>query len=284
MADPGQELSSINFSNMIGSPLSAVIKAQAEAAQSTINFIKSVGFKEGDASNPEATSTGEPIYVAFRYPKLLAPAQAAKDFSATVVVTNAGTNYTSPPTVAVSGGNGSGMTAIATLDESGGVASVAITSPGTGYTSPPTVALTGGAGTGATAVVNFVPPTVYVPAQIQKMEIEVPILAMLPIPCIRIEEFTLKFNAKIDSMEYQRTDTSTNISGNLQVRQRWPSGSAQLNVSASHQRSTTQGTNVQRSYALEIYVKAVQDELPSGLEKVLGLLERSMIEKPAIAQ
>ena len=115
------------------------------------------------------------------------------------------------------------------------------------------------------------------------MQIEVPILTMLPIPCIRIEEFTLKFNAKIDSMEYERTDTSTAISGNLEVRQRWPSGSAKLNVSASHQRSTTQGTNVQRSYALDIYVRAVQDEIPAGLEKVLGLLERSMLEQPAPA-
>ena len=44
--NPGQELSSINFSNMIGSPLRAVIEAQAESALSTVNFIKAVGFKQ----------------------------------------------------------------------------------------------------------------------------------------------------------------------------------------------------------------------------------------------
>ncbi|HXA16151.1 MAG TPA: DUF2589 domain-containing protein [Thermoanaerobaculia bacterium] len=61
--NPGQELSSINFSNMIGSPLRAVIEAQAEAALSTVNFIKAVGFKQGTSTDPEAGDTGDPIYV-----------------------------------------------------------------------------------------------------------------------------------------------------------------------------------------------------------------------------
>jgi hypothetical protein len=41
--DPGQELSSIDFSAVIGGPLTAVVDAQAKAALSTIDFIKSVG-------------------------------------------------------------------------------------------------------------------------------------------------------------------------------------------------------------------------------------------------
>ena len=131
MADPGQELSSINFSNMIGGPLRAVIEAQAEAAQSTVNFIKAVGFKEGDATDPEATSTGEPIYVSFKYPKLIAPYQPATQYSATVNVTSPGSGYTSP-TVSFSGGAGSGMQGTAAVDAAGGIASVAITDLGTG--------------------------------------------------------------------------------------------------------------------------------------------------------
>ena len=45
MPSPGQELSSIDFESMIGGPLVAVINAQAQAAMSTVNFIKEVGFK-----------------------------------------------------------------------------------------------------------------------------------------------------------------------------------------------------------------------------------------------
>ena len=113
------------------------------------------------------------------------------------------------------------------------------------------------------------------------MSLEVPILTILPIPFIRIEEFSLQFNAKIDSMESTQVDSSTSVSGNLSVNQRWPGGSARLSVSASHQSKSSRGTEVKRSYALDITVKAIQDDLPRGMEKVLGILERAMREQPS---
>lgn len=61
-----------------------------------------------------------------------------------------GTGYTSVPTVAITGGGGTGATATAVLSGTS-VASLIITNSGTGYTSVPTVAITGGGGTGATA-------------------------------------------------------------------------------------------------------------------------------------
>ncbi|WP_455567010.1 phage tail tube protein [Pseudomonas piscis] len=67
-----------------------------------------------------------------------------------VAVTNGGSGYTSAPTVAITGGGGSGATAVAVLDGDK-VASVTITNPGSGYASAPTIAFTGGAGTGAAA-------------------------------------------------------------------------------------------------------------------------------------
>jgi hypothetical protein len=66
------------------------------------------------------------------------------------VVTAAGAGYTSPPTVAFSGGGGSGATGTVTLVGTS-VASITVTAAGTGYTTAPTVTLTGGGGTGATA-------------------------------------------------------------------------------------------------------------------------------------
>lgn len=65
-----------------------------------------------------------------------------------VVVTTGGTNYTSPPTVTVSGG--SGVTAYAQVD-SKRVVGVVIASAGTGFTGSPTVTFSGGGGTGAAA-------------------------------------------------------------------------------------------------------------------------------------
>ena len=65
-------------------------------------------------------------------------------------VTTGGTGYTAPPTVAFSGGSGTGASAVAHMAGTL-VESVVITNAGTGYTSNPTVSLSGGGGTGAAA-------------------------------------------------------------------------------------------------------------------------------------
>jgi hypothetical protein len=70
---------------------------------------------------------------------------------ANVIVTNGGSAYTSAPTVALTGGGGTGATAVATIT-SGKVTAVAITDGGSGYTGSPTVVFSGGAGSGATGV------------------------------------------------------------------------------------------------------------------------------------
>lgn len=54
-------LNGIPFESIIGGPLSACIKAQAEAAVSTVNFIESVGLTKG------ADGRSEAVYVVFTY-------------------------------------------------------------------------------------------------------------------------------------------------------------------------------------------------------------------------
>ena len=65
----------------------------------------------------------------------------------TIPVTNGG-SYLSAPLVSITGGGGTGATAVANLTN-GVVTSITITNPGTGYTGTPTVTLIGGGGTGA---------------------------------------------------------------------------------------------------------------------------------------
>jgi hypothetical protein len=68
-------------------------------------------------------------------------------------VTNKGSGYSieAPPTIAITGGGGSGATAKAIVSADGKVVGLQLTAEGTGYTSNPTVAITGGGGTGAAA-------------------------------------------------------------------------------------------------------------------------------------
>lgn len=73
----------------------------------------------------------------------------ATDGIVSIARTAPGANYTSAPTVTITG-TGFGAEAVAVID-GGQVMSIIVTKPGFGYTTPPAVTLTGGGGAGATA-------------------------------------------------------------------------------------------------------------------------------------
>jgi hypothetical protein len=71
---------------------------------------------------------------------------------ASVNVITGGNNYPNSTTVTISGGGGSGATAVASLANKS-IQSVTVTNAGSGYTSMPTVNFSGGSGSGASASV-----------------------------------------------------------------------------------------------------------------------------------
>lgn len=75
---------------------------------------------------------------------------SGKNSVASVTVTAGGADYLAPPTVAFTGGGGTGAAATAVIQD-GAVIAVQVTSGGQDYTSAPTVSFSGGDGTGATA-------------------------------------------------------------------------------------------------------------------------------------
>ncbi|MBK8196576.1 MAG: DUF2589 domain-containing protein [Lewinellaceae bacterium] len=137
----------------------------------------------------------------------------------------------------------------------------------------------GAATASVTAAVGREDPT---PAVYQEMELRVPLLSMLPIPYLRVEEFSLDFNVKINSMETYNVSDQLELGGSLEVQQKWGSGSAKLNISASYKRSTSAGTSVERTYDMAVHVRAVQDEMPGGLETILGILEQAVVSTPVL--
>lgn len=70
-----------------------------------------------------------------------------------------GSGYTIAPTVTITGGGGTGATAVATVNLAGNVTGITMTNKGSGYVSKPTVTLTGpyGSGAAASAIVNIAP-------------------------------------------------------------------------------------------------------------------------------
>ena len=54
-------------------------------------------------------------------------------------------------------------------------------------------------------------------------------------------------------------------------------------MSASYQRTSQTGTNVERTYSLAVHISAVQDEMPAGMERLLGILEDAIKAQPTSA-
>jgi hypothetical protein len=94
---------------------------------------------------------------------------------------------------------------------------------------------------------------------------------MLPIPSLRIESVDINFNAKLNSV--QTTEVKDELKVGVEAKAGW--GPVSFKVTASYQRSSTTGFKVEKEFTLNVRVKAVQDEIPAGLEKILNLLGQS---------
>jgi hypothetical protein len=191
----GDELANLDFEAMIGGPLSAVIRAQSQAAVTSVDFIKAVGF------NTEDGEVKEPVMVTFAYDK------------------------------AVESTDGDGNTVV----------------------------------------------------EVKPFKLSVPFLTMLPIPFIRVEETTIDFNAKITSVQERSVTSSHGLNTELTAKAGWGWGSAKLKVNYSYKRNTSAGSKVERTYTMAVHVRAVQDELPAGTERLLGILENTITEVEANA-
>jgi len=100
------------------------------------------------------------------------------------------------------------------------------------------------------------------------VHVKVPLLAMLPIPSLRIEHVIVDFNVKLNSVESSSTSDELGVKAELGVA--W--GPVSFKVSGSYQRRTATNVEVKKEYALNVNVKAVQDEIPAGLERILALV------------
>lgn len=184
-ADFAAELGSIDFAKIIGGPLDACVKAQSNAAISTVNFIQQVGFEKDGEENKLRMAE-------FKYKKHV-PNPEYK-------------NEEETPNV---------------------------------------------------------DPTIE-----QDVEISVPFIALLNVPSFRIETCDVDFNVKLNSTYTKDVSDEFGIkagaSGGF--------GPVKFNVDVSYKRTSSTGIKVEKEYSLGVKVKATNDEMPAGLEKVLGLL------------
>lgn len=100
-------------------------------------------------------------------------------------------------------------------------------------------------------------------------KLSVPLLTIIPIPALRIDEMTIDFNAKLNSVETKDVSSSLGVTASVNA------GFSKIGfkASASYRRTTTSGSKVEKTYEMNIHVKVVNDEIPAGLDRVLRILE-----------
>lgn len=102
----------------------------------------------------------------------------------------------------------------------------------------------------------------------QDVELSVPFIALLNVPSFRIESCEVDFNVKLNSTYTKNVSDEFG----LKVGASGGWGPVKLSVDVSYKRSSSTGIKVEKEYSLGVKVRATNDEMPAGLEKVLGLL------------
>ncbi|MEO1201672.1 MAG: DUF2589 domain-containing protein [Pseudomonadota bacterium] len=106
--------------------------------------------------------------------------------------------------------------------------------------------------------------------------ITVPLLTIVPIPFIRIDEMTIDFKANVTSSTSSEDTTSKSLTktGKFSAGAQYLFFSAKLegSISSKKDSSSTKNSKYAVETTIDIHVHAVQDELPAGLAKMLNIL------------
>lgn len=178
-------------------PLSAVVRAQAAAAFTTVQYIKSVGFDENNRS----------ILVAFKYN---------------------------------------------------------ITNPATGFPREHVIAV---------PILSIVPiPFLLVRVLPNQLVIASCLIGFAMAP-LQIDECIIEFNAKISSVTRSETAIASQYSQSTTRSMNFLFYSSSMTSSYSSQKAEKRSSKENREYSMKVRVKAVQDDMPAGTAKMLGVLE-----------
>lgn len=111
-------------------------------------------------------------------------------------------------------------------------------------------------------------------------ELQVPLLTIVPIPFLRIDNMDINFKASL-SQSTETTDQTTNVTekeAKISAGAKYWFVNAQMSASVSSKKDTTSSRDSRYAveYTMDINVHAVQDDMPGGMAKVLNLLSESI--------
>jgi hypothetical protein len=112
----------------------------------------------------------------------------------------------------------------------------------------------------------------------------VPLLSIIPVPYIRVQQLSVSLQVKLNSIN--KSDSSSSITSTTNTGS---SGGGffdffspvKFDCTVTTQNSSSNSQQVTEDYNLDVKMLAVQDEMPAGLAKVLGILESLIQPVPA---
>lgn len=187
-------LGSIPYGTLIGAPMTAAVEAQALAAQTSVDFIRSVGFETQDDSE----AFGPVRQVTFTY--------SSRD-------TTTGDDRT--------------------------------------------------------------------------VTLNVPLLTIIPIPFLRIDDMTIDFTSKITEEMLRTTKRDTAVEADAELSVKYSNFLSPVkvgfkaSVSTKHSSSSATSNRYKTEHTININVRVVQDDIPAGMSRVLDILESTIQEPPS---
>ena len=110
------------------------------------------------------------------------------------------------------------------------------------------------------------------------VSLTVPLLTIVPVPFIRIQEATIEFECKVSS---STLDTSSHKLG-VEAAASGGFWGVKFSVKATYSFESTHSDKVDKTASLKVTVKAVQDEMPGGLKKMLDIMQTAVTDNPQL--
>ena len=109
----------------------------------------------------------------------------------------------------------------------------------------------------------------------EEFEMSVPLLLLLHVPYFEIENVTIDFNVKLHSVRKRQIETDGGIGGGGGLF----GALGFFNVSGSYQKTDKRGQEIERTYDQSVHVEAGSIEPPTGVTRILDVLEQTITEE-----
>lgn len=123
------------------------------------------------------------------------------------------------------------------------------------------------------------PPTKTTKYSVVPSKFTVPLLAIVPIPYIRINDMTIDFEFQIKDVETHESVTQRKVS----VSAKAGGWFYKVKIKGSYSNRTVNKRETDRRTSLKITVNAVQDQIPEGLGRILDMLNEATKVVPLTA-